>query len=134
MYGVYGGLNLDLFSGIYVGAEGNFNLGGNSIDSEYGLLGHVGFAASERYALFGRVGYQWVDFDVSEIAEDILGGDLTDAEEDAFEDGFGDDTEGGVLIGIGGQYATSDAVSFRTIVDTIEFDTYRITGGITFHF
>lgn len=134
VYGGYAGFNVRMTDTFFVGTEGSYNFGTGSIDGDYGITAQAGFAPTDQYAFFGRFGYQWIDLDIGEIAEDIAGTDLTDDEEDAIEAAVGDDTDDGFLFGLGGQFALSPNVSLRGTVDTIEFDTYRLQTGITFHF
>lgn len=133
IYGGYIGANFRVGETFFIGTEGNFNFGTGEIDSDYGVVAQAGFAPTDQYAVFLRAGYQWVDFDVEDLAEDIFPG-LTEEEVEAIGDSVGDDTDDGFLIGVGGQYALSESISLRAIIDTIEFDTYRITSGVTFHF
>lgn len=141
IFGVYAGYDIALSGPWSIGAEGNFNVGTNDIDSEYGIAGRLGFNVTEKAMLFVRGGYQEVNFDLvnisKSVAEDLLGRDLTDAEENELEsvdtDGV-DDTSGGALIGIGTEYAISDTMAFRVTVDTIEFDSARVAAGFTFRF
>lgn len=131
-YGGYAGINFDLpANNLVVGAEGNFLLGSSDFDSEYGLAAHLGMTFGPSM-LFVRGGYQWVNLDLEEIVEDALDIDLTDAEEDLLD--LVDDTDGGYLLGAGLQVGLGESLSVRGVVDTIEFDSVRITGGIAFHF
>ena len=131
-YGGYAGINFDLpANNLVVGAEGNFLLGSNDFDSEYGLTGHLGMTLGPSM-LFVRGGYQWVNLDLEEIVEDTLNIDLTDEQSDFIDDL--DDTEGGYLLGAGLQIGLGDSLSVRGVVDTIEFDSVRVTGGVAFHF
>ncbi|MFV0624037.1 outer membrane protein [Sphingomonas sp. ac-8] len=49
---------------VFVGAEGNATKGiSGDIDWEYGVAGRAGVRAGESGLIYGKVGYQWVNFD-----------------------------------------------------------------------
>lgn len=49
---------------VFVGAEGNAAKGiSGDIDWEYGVAGRAGVRAGESGLIYGKVGYQWVNFD-----------------------------------------------------------------------
>ena len=49
---------------VFVGAEGNAAKGvSGDIDWEYGAAGRFGFRAGDSGLFYGKVGYQWVNFD-----------------------------------------------------------------------
>lgn len=49
---------------VFIGAEGNVAKGvSGDIDWEYGAAGRFGFRAGESGLIYGKVGYQWVNFD-----------------------------------------------------------------------
>ena len=49
---------------VFVGAEGNVAKGvSGDIDWEYGAAGRFGFRAGDSGMIYGKVGYQWVNFD-----------------------------------------------------------------------
>ncbi len=131
-YGGYVGLNQRVGGNFVVGAEGNFDLGSSDIDSEYGLNAYAGVAVGQSSMIFLRSGYQWTDFNLVGITEDLLGRVLTAAEL-ALLDGA-DDNAGGYVFGGGVQFGIGDNVSIRGVVDTVEFDTVKVSGGIAFHF
>jgi outer membrane immunogenic protein len=57
------GFNIPL-NAFFVGAEGNAAKGvSGDIDWEYGAAGRFGFRAGESGLFYGKVGYQWVNFD-----------------------------------------------------------------------
>jgi outer membrane immunogenic protein len=57
------GANLPL-GPVFVGVEGNVAKGvSGDIDWEYGVAGRAGFRAGDSGLLYGKVGYQWVNFD-----------------------------------------------------------------------
>lgn len=49
---------------VFIGAEGNVAKGvDGAIDWEYGVAGRFGFRAGDSGLFYGKVGYQWVNFD-----------------------------------------------------------------------
>lgn len=57
------GVNVPL-GPVFVGAEGNVAKGvSGDIDWEYGAAGRFGFRAGDSGLFYGKVGYQWVNFD-----------------------------------------------------------------------
>ena len=57
------GVNIPL-GPVFVGAEGNVAKGiDGNIDWEYGAAGRFGFRAGDSGLFYGKVGYQWVNFD-----------------------------------------------------------------------
>ena len=57
------GINVPL-GPVFVGAEGNVAKGvSGNIDWEYGAAGRFGVRAGDSGMFYGKVGYQWVDFD-----------------------------------------------------------------------
>lgn len=57
------GVNVPL-GPVFVGAEGNVAKGvSGDIDWEYGAAGRFGFRAGDSGLIYGKVGYQWVNFD-----------------------------------------------------------------------
>lgn len=57
------GVNIPL-GPVFVGAEGNAIKGiDGNIDWEYGAAGRFGFRAGDSGIIYGKVGYQWVNFD-----------------------------------------------------------------------
>ena len=57
------GVNVPL-GPVFVGAEGNVAKGvDGAIDWEYGAAGRFGFRAGDSGLIYGKVGYQWVNFD-----------------------------------------------------------------------
>lgn len=50
---------------VFVGAEGNVAKGiSGDIDWEYGVAGRAGVRAGESGLIYGKVGYQWVNFEI----------------------------------------------------------------------
>jgi outer membrane immunogenic protein len=57
------GVNLNI-GPAFIGAEGNASKGvSGAIDWEYGAAGRFGIRAGKDSMIFGKVGYQWVNFD-----------------------------------------------------------------------
>ncbi len=57
------GVNIPL-GPVFVGAEGNVAKGvSGDIDWQYGAAGRFGFRAGDSGLIYGKVGYQWVNFD-----------------------------------------------------------------------
>jgi outer membrane immunogenic protein len=58
------GVNWNVAGPVVLGVEGNATKGvSGDIDWEYGAAGRVGVKAGKDSMLFGKVGYQWVNFD-----------------------------------------------------------------------
>ncbi|MDB5703070.1 MAG: opacity protein [Sphingomonas bacterium] len=58
------GVNVGVVGPLFVGAEGNAAKGvKGDIDWEYGAAGRVGVRAGSTGLFYGKVGYQWVNFD-----------------------------------------------------------------------
>jgi outer membrane immunogenic protein len=58
------GVNVNVAGPIVLGVEGNATKGvSGDIDWEYGAAGRVGVKAGKDSMLFGKVGYQWINFD-----------------------------------------------------------------------
>ena len=58
------GVNVDVVGPLFIGAEGNATKGvSGDIDWEYGAAGRVGVRAGRNGMFYGKVGYQWVNFD-----------------------------------------------------------------------
>lgn len=121
IYGLFAGVDVPVGPVLVVGAEGNFSLGSEIIDSEYGATGKIGVRVGERGQLYARGGYQWVDLDVRRAT-----GAPTPA-------GF-DDISGDYLVGVGGQYKIGTNTALRVTVDTLGFDTTRVAGGLSMNF
>lgn len=120
IYGIYAGVDVPVGEVVFVGLEGNFNLGTNAIDSEYGVAARVGAYVNDSTKLFLRGGYQEINFDVANIVGVPVGGI--------------DDNDGDYLVGGGAEFAINESLSLRAAVDTIAFDTVRLTTGIQLNF
>lgn len=123
IFGVVAGVDFPVGSSAFAGIEGNFHLGTNAIDSEYGASVRVGFAADGGAKYYVRGGYQWVDIDLEEVFDEDFGGAL---------DGL-DSTEGDYLVGIGADFPVGNG-ALRANLDTISFDSVRGTVGYVFKF
>ena len=121
--GVFAGYDLPLGAKVFAGVEGNYHLGTDVIDSEYGASVRLGFGSEGGAKFYARGGYQWVDLDVYKIA---------DIEPDGSLDGL-DDTDGDYLVGLGVDFPVGGA-AVRVNIDTISFDTVRATTGVAFAF
>jgi outer membrane immunogenic protein len=119
---VLAGVDVPVGKTLTLGVEGNYHLGTNAIDSEYGVAARLGFPIGATSQLFVKGGYQWVDFDLGTV----IGG-LVPA--------GSDDTDGDYLVGVGGEFGIGDSPArIRVGVDTISFDTVRATAGVIFKF
>lgn len=105
------GANFRLNEDFFVGGDFEF-LGSadGDIDFTWGIHGQVGYVVQERHAVFVRAGYREFNFD------------------------FDIGNEGDFSLGAGTQFELSDNWSVRTLVDTIDFDTIGVRGGLVFHF
>lgn len=104
------GYSVPLNDQFYVAGEGEFHWSADgAVDFTWGFTGNVGYRLDEDLAVFGRAGYREFNFD-----------------------GFGSD--GDYTLGIGAQYALSDKLSFRPILDTVAFDTIGVRAGIAYSF
>ncbi|MBD2841935.1 outer membrane protein [Erythrobacter rubeus] len=122
IYGVVAGVDVPVGETIFVGAEGNFHFGDGFIDNEYGVAARLGVRVGERGKVYVRGGYQEVDFDFSRFAPVALPA------------GF-DTTDGDYLVGAGADFGIGDGpLKLRVGIDTIAFDSTRVTGGVLFAF
>ena len=121
--GVIAGVDVPLGETLVIGVEGNYHLGTNAIDSEYGVAARLGVRVGGNGSLlFVRGGYQEVNFDLEEIA----GGPVVPGL---------DDTDGDYLVGVGGEFGVGGSgARIRVGVDTIAFDSVRATAGVTYRF
>ncbi len=114
IYGGVVGVDVPLAGKVVTGLEANFNGGTGIIGSEYGVAAKLGYNFNDRGQVFIRGGYQMVDFDRSKIG--LAAGD--------------DDTAGDYLLGIGAQYRAAKSATVRVALDTIAFDSTRVTAGV----
>jgi outer membrane immunogenic protein len=106
--GGYLGFNAPVGETLVAGLEGNANLSvDGDADAEYGASAHLGVRTGNGM-VFGRVGYQEVDFE---------GG-----------------SDGDVMYGVGGEFGLNERSAFRVTLDTIDFDSTRVAAGVTFKF
>lgn len=120
IYGGVLGFELPVGDTVNVGLEGNYHLGTNAIDRDYGVAAKLGFDVSESAEVFVKGGYQWVNFDLGNFGGAGLGLD---------------DTDGDYLVGVGGEFGLGEGpIRIRAGVDTISFDTIRATAGLIYNF
>jgi outer membrane immunogenic protein len=118
------GANIPL-GAFFVGAEGTVGKGiDGDIDWQYGVAGRVGFRAGETGMIYGKAGYEWVNF----TDEAVTGG--RDYGDEIYGVGF---EVGPREIGLGGLTGESGA-RLRLEVTTRDFETVRPMAGLVFHF
>ncbi len=126
IFGGFVAVDFPVSQNFFVGVEGNANIGTDAIDADYGASARLGYRAENGTKVYLRGGYQWVDVDAAALAG--VDGDLFD------EDDLGiDTTVGDYLVGAGVEVPVGQ-VSIRGNVDTISFDTLRLTAGVGFRF
>ncbi|MEL6528662.1 MAG: outer membrane beta-barrel protein [Pseudomonadota bacterium] len=126
IFGGFVAVDVPVSSTFFVGVEGNAHIGTGAIDADYGASARLGYRAENGTKVYLRGGYQWVDVDAAELAG--VDGDLFD------EDDLGiDTTVGDYLVGAGVDVPVGQ-VSIRGNIDTISFDTVRLTAGVGFRF
>lgn len=81
----------------------------DAVDFTWGVTANLGYKLDQDLAVFGRVGYREFNFD-----------------------GFGSD--GDYTLGLGVQYALSETLTFRPILDTVAFDTIGVRAGVAYSF
>ena len=118
------GVNVPL-GPVFVGAEGNVAKGvSGDIDWEYGAAGRFGVRAGDSGLIYGKVGYQWVNF-AKRVPTNVDYDDITYGA--GFEVGPKD-------IGLGGITGNS-GFRLRGEVSTFgNFHSFRPTLGIVAHF
>lgn len=118
------GVNVPL-GAVFVGAEGSVAKGiDGDIDWEYGVSGRAGARIGESGLVYGKVGYQWVNFDA-------LGKNSPDY--DGMLYGVGLEV-GPQDIGLGGVTGES-GIRLRFEVQTHgDFNSLRPTAGVVAHF
>ena len=121
IYGVVAGVDVPVGDTLFVGAEGNYNIGDGAIDSEYGIAARAGVRVGETGKVYVRGGFQEVDFNLSRFVTPAVVGL--------------DDTDGDYLVGAGVEFGLGDSpVAFRAGIDTIAFDSTRATVGVLYKF
>ena len=110
---------------VFVGAEGNAAKGiSGDIDWEYGAAGRFGFRAGESGLIYGKVGYQWVNFAA-------FGDDSRDYHATTYGAGF---EVGPSDIGLGGITGNS-GLRIRGEVTTFgDAHSFRPMAGLVAHF
>lgn len=118
------GVNIPL-GPLFVGAEGNVVKGvDGDIDWQYGAAGRFGVRAGESGLFYGKVGYQWVNFQRTGLENRDFG---------AITYGVGGEF-GPKDIGLGGVTGNS-GVRLRLEVSTFgSADSFRPMAGAVFHF
>jgi len=110
IYGGAVGYNQSLNEAFFAGLEGAVHGSADgAVDFTYEVTGNLGYRLDDDLAVLGRIGYREFNFD-----------------------GFGDD--GDYTVGVGLQYALSDNLSFRPIIDTVAFDTIGVRAGVAYSF
>lgn len=121
IYGVVAGVDVPVGNTLFVGAEGNYNIGDGAIDSEYGIAARAGVRVGDSAKVYVRGGFQEVDFNLSRFVTPAVVGL--------------DDTDGDYLVGAGVEFGVGDGpVRLRAGVDTIAFDSTRATVGVLYGF
>ena len=125
------GVNVPL-GPVFVGAEGNVIKGvDGNIDWEYGAAGRFGFRAGDSGLLYGKVGYQWVNFD--HFSARSTNGGRTNRDYGAVTYGIGAEV-GPKDIGLGGITGNS-GFRIRAEVNTYgDFHSFRPMMGVVTHF
>ena len=122
--GLVAGVDVPVGTSAFVGVEGNFHVGTDAIDSEYGVAARLG-ANVGNGKVFVKAGYQWVDLDLANLTgidgiEDVDGLEIEDTIDD-------------FVVGVGGEFGLGGA-RLRIGVDTVSFDTIRPNAAILFAF
>ncbi len=122
IYGVVAGVDVPVGETFFVGAEGNFHFGDNIIDNEYGIAARAGVRVGNKSKLYVKGGYQEVDFDLGALAGVTVPAGT-------------DTSEGDYLLGIGADIGVGESpLKIRVGLDTIAFDSTRVTGGVLYAF
>lgn len=110
LYGGFAGYNIKFSNNFYIGVEGEITGTSSSlIDFSYGGTGNIGYVVRDDVAVFARAGYRQFALD-------------------NFPDG------GDYTLGVGMQFALTDSVSVRPIVETTAFDLLTVRGGLVWSF
>jgi len=113
------GINVPL-GPVFVGVEGNATKGFADIDWEYGVKGRFGARAGDSGMIFASAGYQWVN------------GKQGWPNRKDWMYGVGVEV-GPKDIGLGGITGNS-GIRLRFQTETYDFDSFRPTAGVIFHF
>lgn len=104
------GYSLPLSDTFYFAGEGEIHWSEDSdVNFTWGVTANLGYKLDKDLGVFARAGYREFNFD-----------------------GFGND--GDYTLGVGIQYALSDTLSIRPILDTIAFDTIGVRAGLVYSF
>ncbi|MBH5322538.1 outer membrane beta-barrel protein [Aurantiacibacter sediminis] len=126
--GGFAGVDFLAGGNFFIGAEANFHIGTDAVDSEYGASARIGIRDAGGAKYYLRGGYQEVNLDFANIIE-IPGVEVTD------DDFVGiDDTAGDYLVGAGAEFPLGETTFLRVNVDTIGFDSARATAGFGLRF
>ena len=128
IFGGFAGVDAPLGEQLFIGAEANFHLGTDAVDSEYGASARFGIRDAGGAKYYVRGGYQEVNLDFVNIIE-IPGTTLTDDDFDGI-----DDTAGDWLVGAGAEFPIGESTFLRVNLDTIGFDSARATAGFGLRF
>jgi opacity protein-like surface antigen len=110
IYGGVAGYNFKLANNFFVGVEGEFTgTSSRFINYSYGGTGNIGYVVRKDVAVFARAGYR--QFALPGIGD---GGDYT--------------------LGVGMQFALTENISVRPIVETTAFDLLTLRGGLVWSF
>lgn len=122
IFGGFAGVDMPVGGNLFLGVEGNFNIGTGGIDYEYGANARFG-VKTDFGKVYVRGGYQEVNFDLTHITGAPVAAGV-------------DDTDGDYIVGIGTDInLSSDSnVALRLNVDTIAFDSTRATVGVAVKF
>ncbi len=123
IFGGFVAVDFPVSSNVFAGVEGNFNIGTDALDSDYGASARLGYRADNGTKVYVRGGYQWVELDYAQML-DVPKASIPAGLDDTFDD---------YLVGAGVDVPAGKMV-FRVNVDTISFDTLRATAGIGFKF
>ena len=122
------GVNVPL-GPVFVGAEGNAAKGvSGAIDWEYGVAGRAGLRVGDSGLFYGKVGYEWVNFD-------HFRSPTANTKRDYHDITYGAGVEVGPKdIGLGGLTGRA-GVRLRLEVSTFgQADSFRPAAGLVFHF
>lgn len=122
------GVDAPVGQSFFIGGEGNFHVGTDAVDSEYGVAARFGIRDAGGAKYYLRGGYQEINLDFVNIIS-IDGVEFTD------DDFAGiDDTAGDFIVGGGVEFPVGSSALLRVNVDTVGFDSARATAGIGFRF
>src|SRR3546814_12965869 len=58
IYGGVAGVDVPVSGPLFIGVEGNYHFGDGAIDSEYGVVGRLGYQIGDKSKVYVRGGYQ----------------------------------------------------------------------------